>query len=317
MTLTQLGYIVAIAQHGSFGVAARKCHVTQPTLSMQVQKLEDLLGVIIFDRSKQPVVPTPIGARLVEQARQVLREASRIEEIIKQESGKVSGPFTLGVIPTVAPFLLPLFIRTFAETYPEVELTVEELETAQIVQRLKDDSLDAAILATPLKDPGLVENRLYNEPFFVCLPEGDPLGQKKEIHESDLPLARILLLNEGNCMRDQMLSLCQLKAKARNQSGLKVYFQSGSLATLTRLVEQGAGFTIVPFLALDSLVHTRCVIKPFAPPLPVREISLVVRRSYVKHHILKAIEDALQQSLPKKLRSYQKSPQRVLPFEWS
>jgi LysR family transcriptional regulator, hydrogen peroxide-inducible genes activator len=315
MTLTQLSYIVAVANHGSFGLAARKCHVTQPTLSMQIQKLEDLLGVIIFDRSKQPVVPTAIGARLIEQARIILRESDRLQEIVRTESGQIQGAFRLGIIPTIAPYLLPLFLQKFIDHYPSVHLTVEELETAVIVQRLKEDTLDAGILATPLHDNGILENKLYDEPFFVCLSQKDPLAQKKELQEKDLPVERILLLNEGNCLRDQMINLCQFKARTPKQDQ-RLHFESGSLTTLIRLVEQGSGFTIVPWLALDTVPTGSCVTRPFARPQPVREISLIVHRSYVKHNILEALRKEVLDNMPAALKEYQKDRGRLVEFQW-
>jgi LysR family hydrogen peroxide-inducible transcriptional activator len=316
MTLTQLSYIVAVATHGNFGVAARKCHVTQPTLSMQIQKLEDLLGVIIFDRSKQPVVLTSIGARLVEQARIILREAERLQEIVREESGQIQGDFRLGIIPTIAPYLLPLFLQKFVDRYPAVKLTVEELETASIVQRLKEDTLDAGILATPLHDSGILENKLYDEPFFVCFSQKDELAQKAKLHEKDLPLDRILLLNEGNCLRDQMINLCQFKAQASHQNQ-RLHFESGSLTTLIRLVEQGSGFTIVPYLALDTVPQPNCITRPFADPQPVREISLIVHRSYVKHNILEALREEVLDNLPGPLLEFQKHKARLVEFNWA
>ncbi|MCX6128989.1 MAG: LysR substrate-binding domain-containing protein, partial [Proteobacteria bacterium] len=311
MTLTQLTYMVALAHHRSFGLAARKCHITQPTLSMQIQKLEELLGVMIFDRSKQPVVPTATGHRLIEQAKIILREADRLKEIVDEESGLIQGDFRLGIIPTIAPYLLPLFLQEFVDLYPNVRLTVEELETAQIVQHLKDDSIDAGILATPLHDQGILENKLYDEPFFVYLPSSNDLAQKNEVREKDLPLERILLLNEGNCLRDQMISLCQFKAKAPKKQQ-QLHFESGSLTTLIRLVENGSGFTILPFLALDGLPHKNCVIRPFASPAPIREISLVVHRTYVKRNVLEALHKEIMKHLPKALKDFQKTKGRLI-----
>ncbi len=316
MTLTQLGYIVALANHKSFGLAAKKCHVTQPTLSMQIQKLEELLGVIIFDRSKQPVVLTTLGARLVDQARVILREAERLEEIIRAESGQIQGDFRLGIIPTIAPYLLPLFLQKFIDRYPDVNLIVEELETAHIVKRLKEDTLDAGILATPLHDNGILENRLYDEPFFVCMSKTNELAGRRELHEKDLPLEKILLLNEGNCLRDQMISLCQFKAKTPKKEQ-RLHFESGSLTTLIRLVEQGSGFTIVPYLALDTVPAKNCVTRPFAAPQPVREISLIVHRSYVKHNILEALRKEVMDRLPIELKEYQKAKGRLVEFQWN
>jgi LysR family hydrogen peroxide-inducible transcriptional activator len=315
MTLTQLSYIVAVATHGSFGLAARKCHVTQPTLSMQIQKLEDLLGVIIFDRSKQPVVMTPIGARLVEQARIILREADRLQEIVREESGQIQGDFRLGIIPTIAPYLLPLFLQKFIDRYKGVNLTVEELETATIVQRLKDDTLDAGILATPLHDNGILEIRLYDEPFFACFAKDDDLARKEVLREKDLPLERILLLNEGNCLRDQMINLCQFKAQTPKKNQ-RLHFESGSLTTLIRLVEQGSGFTIVPYLALETVPEERCITRPFADPQPVREISLIVHRSYVKHNILEALRKEVLAQLPERLLDFQNHDHRRVEFKW-
>ncbi|MFQ5717072.1 MAG: LysR substrate-binding domain-containing protein, partial [Nitrospinales bacterium] len=242
ITLTQLSYIAAVAQTRNFGLAAKACFVSQPTLSMQIHKLEEELGAILFDRSKRPVEPTAIGRRVVCQARLALQEVLRIEEMIKEERGEVSGEFRLGIIPTLAPYLLPLFLESFTQTYPKVNLIVEELQTRQIIERLGDDAINAGILATPLNCRGIIERPLFYEPFVVYLAPGHPYRSLAKVSENDLSLNDVWLLNEGHCFRDQAIKLCK---RARDKGGEKknLTFESGNLETLRRLVDKKFGYT--------------------------------------------------------------------------
>lgn len=215
ITLTQLEYIVEVAKKQSFGLAAQSCFVTQPTISMQINKLEEELGVILFDRSKKPVQLTPIGRKIIQQARLALQEVSRIEELVHIEKGEVEGELKLGVIPTLAPYLLPLFLETFVKKYPKVDLIIEELQTQSIIDKLKEDSLDAGILVTPLNIKGIAEKHLFYEPFIVYIPAQHPLHKLEKFSEKDLSLSDIWLLNEGHCFREQAMDLC----KKRKVSG--------------------------------------------------------------------------------------------------
>lgn len=215
MTLTQLNYILAVDRCRNFAQAAKECFVTQPTLSMQVQKLEDHLQIIIFDRSKSPVEPTPMGKKVLEYARKVMQGANALEELSKSLRGEVSGEYILGVIPTLAPYVLPLFLKEFVEKYPRVELKVYEYQTDEIIRLLKDGKIDGSILATPLEVKELKEEHLFYEPFKVFLSPEHMLLKKKTLEEKDLNLSEAWLLKEGHCMRAQALQLCQYKKIGR------------------------------------------------------------------------------------------------------
>ncbi len=298
MTISQLEYIVAVDTYKNFVQAAEKCFVTQPTLSMQIQKLEEHLGVKIFDRSKQPVVCTEVGLAIVQQARLTLAESKKILQLVKEQKGKVSGKLQLGVIPTLAPYFLPLFLNQFLEKFPEVELHIQELETEEILFKLKKGLLDAGILATPLGDPALHETFLFHEPFVAYVSEKNPLFPKKTLQVQDLDLQDTWLLNEGHCFRNQVLGLCQQKRKEAN--GL--HYESGSLETLKRLVEMGKGMTVLPELAIREVPPSqRHLLKRFMEPVPVREISLVTHRQFMKKNLIEALTGTILDILPAEL----------------
>ncbi len=237
ITLTQLEYIVAVEKHQNFGLAAKSCHISQPTLSMQIQKLEDHLGVVIFDRSAQPIQPTPLGQRILEQSRIVLSESAKITELIHEEKERIEGDLHLAVIPTLAPYVLPLFLKAFGAQYPGIRLRVEERRTEDILAGLKKNQIDVGLLVTPLDEPLIRELPLFQEPFYVYAAAQSPLAQQREISERDLAGEHLLLLSEGHCMREQTLRVC--KGRAQRSSNLQ--FESGSIETLCHLVEKGHG----------------------------------------------------------------------------
>ena len=237
MTLTQLQYIIAVDNHRHFARAAESCFVTQPTLSMQIHKLEEELGVTVFDRSRKPLQPTDIGIKILEQARTVVNEEKRINEIIQQHKGEIAGSFRLAIIPTVASTLLPRFLKCFISQYPKVNLEIEELQTKVILERLKNGLLDAAILATPLKQDGIMEKPLYYEPFMAYTPTDHRLFKEKFIDNSDLIADDILLLHEGHCFRNSVIKLCNSMFDKTKNSGVKL--ESGSFETLIKLSKQG------------------------------------------------------------------------------
>jgi LysR family hydrogen peroxide-inducible transcriptional activator len=312
ITLTQLSYIVAVFQTRNFGSAARACFVSQPTLSMQIQKLEDDLGVILFDRSKKPVEPTAIGRKVIEQAQISLQEVLRIEELIKAEKGEISGPFNLGIIPTLAPYLLPLFLEKFTTNYPGVNLIIEELQTSQIIKKLKEDQLDAGILATPLNINGIAEKPIFNEPFLAYLSPDHPLLSLGQLSENDLSLNDIWLLNEGHCFRDQAIEICK-KIKGKGSKPRNLIFESGNLETLKRLVDQKFGYTLLPWLATLGMSATekKKKIRFFRAPIPAREVSIIYTRSYLKKSIIEALYKDIVSSLPKELKT-SKIKERVI-----
>ncbi len=302
MTLTQLTYVLAVDTYRHFGMAAEKCFVTQPTLSMQIQKLEEELDVLIFDRSKQPVVPTEIGQQIIAQARTIVREADRMAEVIQAGKEEIAGTFVLGIIPTVATSLLPLFLKSFAKAYPKVQLTVEELQTHEIIERLKNDRLDAAILATPLEDKGIIERPLYYEPFMAYVPEDHRLAKEAFVLRSELQLDDLLLLNQGHCFRNSVINLCRSAFKGNEQTA-GIHLESGSFETLISLARQGLGMTLVPYLKALELKKQKdkLLLKSFEHPQPTREISVVYNRSQLKQQLIEGLSHIIQKSIPSRL----------------
>lgn len=297
MTLTQLTYIVAVDKHKNFGQAAESCSITQPTLSMQIQKLEEELGVQIFDRSHQPVRTTKIGSALVTQARVILTESQHFHEIIQDNNGEVKGEVTVGVIPTLAPYLLPLFLRKFSAKHPLLQIHVEELQTEQILERLKNSSLDVGLLVTPIEDPTLESTPLFYEPFLVYTSEKSPLASKAKIQQTDLNSNELWLLTEGHCFRDQSLAICKNRKRV-TEINRNIKFESGSIETLRRMVDQETGFTLLPYLAAQDLGNKK-QIKEFASPVPTREVSLIHNTHFKRHAFKESLVETIQQSLPK------------------
>jgi LysR family hydrogen peroxide-inducible transcriptional activator len=302
MTLIQLKYVVAVDTYRHFATAADHCFVTQPTLSMQINKMEKELDVLIFDRSKHPVEPTEIGKSIIKQARIVLQEANRIDEIVKGSRGQISGEFRLGIIPTVSTNLLPRFLRLIMNNYPEIQLRIEELQTEQILDRLDKDQLDAGILATPLEKQGLIEKTLYYEPFMAYVPEGHRLEKEEFILHSELNLKDMLLLKNGHCFRNSVINLCDSAFPAKPKHDQLLEFESGNFETLIRLSNQGFGMTLLPYLmALDLGEEERKHIKPIEHPQPAREISLVYTRAQLKISIIDLLAEEIRSKVPDKL----------------
>jgi len=290
MTITQLKYLLSVAEHRNFTQAAEHCFVTQPTLSMQIQKLEDELDLQIFDRSKKPIEVTRVGALILEQAKHIVDEASRINDIVDQQKGFIGGDFTLGIIPTVMPTLLPLFLKTFNKKYPKVHLIIKEENTQTIIKHLNEGKLDAAIAATPLEDEHLVERPLYYEPFVAYLNHDNSLLHKKEITAEDLDDQHILLLKDGHCFRDGILNLCG--GLKMNNSGF--YIESGSFETLINLVDEGLGMTLLPYLNGRNLfLEKKNQLRNFKKPTPAREISLIYHKNELKLQISEALRDVI------------------------
>lgn len=297
-TLTQLEYIVAVEKHRHFGKAALASHVTQPTLSMQLQKVEDEIGYPLFDRLKKPIVPTAKGLKFITQAKVLLHEHHKLMDLSRLQGQEVSGEFRLGVIPTIAPYLLPLFIEAFSKGFPKIHLYVDELKTDSILQRLKEDTLDAAILATPLNEPGLKERPLFYEPFYLYVSKDNALNARKRIKEEDLNGDEMWLLEDGHCFRNQIARYCSL----RHRHGVfpNVQFEGGNIDTLRYLVRKSQGYTLVPSLFVETLSETekRDYVRDFERPYPAREVSLVYRRDQWKSDVLKALEETIRKQLP-------------------
>ncbi len=302
MTLTQLSYIIAVDRYRHFAAAADKVYVTQPTLSMQIHKLEDELGITIFDRSKSPVIPTETGEKIISEAKKILKQSKHIEDIASLKGDKLQGTFRVGIIPTVAPYLLPLFLHSFVEKYPNVKLIFEETITDEILQLLDDDLLDVGIIATPGDQGYIFEEALYDEPFIGYIAENHPLAEKKKLSMDDLDITDLWLLNEGHCFRDQAVSLCKkdIKSSSVNKN---IEFAGGNLETLKQLVEQNFGMTLLPYLAKKQ-INKRCIkahIRYFEDPVPHRKVRLIYGRKILKQNIIKAFKDKILSTLPKEL----------------
>jgi len=302
MTNVQLNYIVAVDNYKNFALAAEKCFVTQPTLSMQIQKLEEELGVLIFDRSKQPAKATQLGRKIIDQAKTVLDETTRINEIINEESSEITGTFTLGVIPTIAPNLLPLFIENFVKKNKKLELVIEELQTDQIIKKLRIDEIDAGILMTPLKKKDIIEEVLFYEPFVGYVSKSHRLWKTKKINAEDLSCKDLFLLKEGHCFRDNVIQICDQYGREENSKKLQFNFEGGSLETLRKMVENNFGMTLLPYLSLKDLKNSEKVklIRKFEEPIPFREISMVFRRVHMKKKIRSALAEEIKSVIPKK-----------------
>lgn len=291
MTITQLQYVLAVAEHKNFTKASEFCFVTQPTLSMQIQKLEDELEVQIFNRSKKPIELTEVGLKIVSQAKNIVNESERIKDIIDQDKGFIGGEYKIGVIPTIMPTLLPMFLKTFIQKYPKVQLKIQELTTPEIIKQLIDGNIDAAIAATPLEEEQLIERPLYYEPFVAYIPQNHRLENQSNINSSDLDLNDILLLEDGHCFRDGVINLCQTSKTQKNNP---FSLESGSFETLIKLSDEGLGMTLLPYLHSKQLQECYTnKLTHFADPKPAREVSLLYHEKELKIQITNALKDVI------------------------
>ena len=305
MTLQQLEYIVALDTHRHFVTAAEHCYVTQPTLTLQIKKLENEMGTIIFDRTKQPIIPTAAGELIISKARQILREANQLKDIVNQQKDSLSGTFRIGVIPTIAAYLVPRFLNHFVENNPKTKLIIREVESNQIIHELNNDTLDIGLMATPLEENNLREVPLYNEPFLLYTSTLHPYYHKADMSPSEISAKGLWLLTEGHCLRNQVLNICNEK----NAKSTHFTYESGSIETLKNLVKHNMGYTLVPELSvIDDLDDQR--IKRFIAPEPVREISLVVHNSFNKEAIIERLGESIKKDLPLHFERAKKS-QRI------
>lgn len=292
MNLQQLEYIVALDIHRNHVKAAEHCHITQPTLSMMIKKLEDELGVKIFDRS-QPLKPTPSGQMVISRARQILQEVKNLKEFIKNEKDSIEGEFRLAVIPTLAPYLLPRFLNEFLEKHPGTSFTVTELQTEDIIRQLKTDRLDVAILVTPLDDKEIREIPVFYEPILLYTSDSAKYAQQDRVNLKSLTTENLLLLEEGHCFRGQVMNLCSAKSVKKTHHQLN--YQSGSFETLKAMVDNNYGYTLIPELAVNAKSKH---VKHFTSPEPVREVSLAVHQGFVKEMLLVKLREAILKSIP-------------------
>lgn len=303
MTLTQLEYIVALDTYRHFVLASEKCFVTQPTLSMQIQKLEEELGVKIFDRTKQPVIPTEIGTRLIAQARIILREASMIQHLINDQKDTMTGELRIGIIPTLAPYLLPQLFKNIREKYPRVNLVIKETITEEVVHELKNNRLDCGIVVTPLKDSSIKEDVLFYEELFVYVSKKNALHDKKYILPTEIDPNQLWLLEEGHCFRSQILNLCEL----RKHSDLHFKYETGNIETLKRMVDKSDGITILPELAVMEFTKPEMkLVKRLKEPSPAREVSLVTHRDHLKTKLISTLKEEILTLVPKTMQKLNK-----------
>ncbi len=299
MTLTQLSYVVAVDKFKNFGLAAESCKITQPTLSMQIQKLEEQVGVSFFDRSQHPIKTTKIGESLISQARIILNEAQRFHEIISDEKGEAKGEIDIGIIPTLAPYLLPLFIRNFSDKNSQLQIRVHELQTHEIIEKLEQNKIDIGLLVTPLEIENIVTHPLFYEPFLIYTSDKSQIYKKNKIQQTDLNSNELWLLTEGHCFRDQTLAVCKNRKKV-SEDGRHVKFESGSIETLMSMVDEEDGFTLIPQLATRRFQGSK-KIKEFVDPVPHREVSLIHSSYFRRDKIRDSLIEVIQKNLPKEI----------------
>ena len=291
MTITQLKYLLAVAEYKNFTLAAEHSFVTQPTLSMQIQKLEDELDVKIFNRKKKPIELTSIGEKIIQQAKFIVDESNRINDIVDQQKGFIGGEFKLGIIPTIMPTLLPFFLKSFLKKFPKVKLIIEELTTEEIINKLNDGYLDVGIAATPLENEAIIERPLYYEPFVGFVANDHHLFNKAKITEEDLDIDNVLLLEDGHCFKNSVINICQNK----NQNDHHHFqLESGSINTLIKLSKEGLGMTLIPYLhTLDLSEMDKTFLKEFSDTVPAREVSIIYHKSQLKMQLIEALKTTI------------------------
>jgi len=301
ITLTQLEYIVAVDTYRHFSKAAESCFITQPTLSMQIKKLEEELEIIIFDRSKQPLIPTDVGQRIIDQARVILKQSEEIDNIVKEHKNQVTGLLRIGIIPTLAPYLLPVFIGRYKKNYPNIFIKVVEQTTDNIVNLLNRDLIDVGILVTPLKEEKIIEKPIFYEEMLIYTNPSHKLHRQKQITIKDIATPEIWLLSDGHCFRDQVVNLCSFLGTV--DSELPFHFEAGSLETLMNIVDREGGITLIPELAKFSMHETRLTnVRSFTNFHPLREVSLVYSRHFAKHKLINLLWREIQEDIPKNMQ---------------
>ena len=302
ITLTQLEYIVAVDTYRHFGRAAESCFITQPTLSMQIKKLEEDLEIIIFDRSRQPLIPTDVGIGIIEQARMVLKNAQEITNIVKEHKNEVSGMLRIGIIPTLAPYLLPVFLGKYKKKYPNIHIKVVEQTTAEIIKLLEKDMIDVGILVTPLKEEKILEKPVFYEDMLVYINPEHDLHKKETITLNDIAVPEICLLSDGHCFRDQVVNLCSFLGSV--DSSLPFHFEAGSLETLMNIIDREGGITLIPELAKLGMSEQRLKnVRSFGNLKPLREVSLAYSRHFAKHKLINLLWREMKDAIPLELQN--------------
>ncbi len=295
-SISQMRYLIALDRHRNYVRAAESCFVTQPTLSMQIKKLENELGVVLFDRSKKPLIPTAIGEKTISKARAVLAEVAGIEDMIGEYRDSVAGELKLGVIPSVSPYLVPRFLGNFTEKYFEVKLEIRELLTENLIEQLRRGNIDIGIVVTPLDEEGILEIPLYYERMLVYVHKDHHFSKLQSLNLDEVNTDDLWLMSQGNCFRSQVLNLCaSQKPLSRDK---QVYYESGSLETIKRLIESEGGWTIVPELAADRHFSDSVAVISIDEPSPVREVSLVYSRYQSKQRLIGFLREEILNSIP-------------------
>lgn len=312
MTFTQLEYIIALDRHRHFAVAAEQCFVTQPTLSMQINKLEQELGLKIFDRSKQPVLPTTAGAEIIEKARKLIADRNELLEAIQSKKDAIKGELRIGIIPTLAPYLLPLFVNSLTTRFPELKLKVSELITQTLVNYLREGRIDVGILVTPLQEAGIAEDVLFYEELVAYVSKKNSVYRKQYVLPKDIDPDKLWLLEEGHCFRSQIVNLCELRKKTKGGSHFE--YEAGSIETLRRMVDLHDGITILPELAtIDMSAKQQQNLRYFKAPAPMREVSMVVHRHFVKKKLIEVLKQEILKVIPEKIKKNKKTI--VIPID--
>lgn len=308
MTLQQMEYIVAVYRLRHFAKAAEQCGVTQPTLSAMIQKLELELGIRIFERSSQQVTPTPVGKLVVEQAWRVLSRARKIKEIVAEERQSLAGTFRLGILPTIAPYLLPRFFPQITKDYPESDIRVMEMKTEECKRALLRGEIDAAILVSLDNMENFTQTTLFFEQFVTYISRGNRLFEQKSVKSTDLQKEFLWLLDEGHCFRDQLVKFCNLKSACES----KATYSLGSIETFMRMVESGQGVTFIPELALDQLTRQqRELVRPFALPIPTREVVMLTTKNFVRQSLLNILVESIRKNIPTRMLKMNNTEQRI------
>ena len=303
MTLQQLKYIVALEQDRHFVTAAKRCFIAQPTLTLQIKKLEEEIHLQIFDRSVKPLEPTPLGKLFIDKSKQILRAVDELKALVNEEINEMKGVFTLAVIPTLAPYLIPLFIESFSEQFPDIHLNIIELQTKEIIKRLNNHTVDIGILVTPIREKAIKEIPLFYEPFLVFASKAHPLSTAPKVKESKLKVPALWILKEGHCFRNQALKICQKEKEYT--STLSYSFEGGSIETLKNMVRNNKGYTLVPELSINKKIDLP-YLKRFNDPQPVREISLVIHNNFTKSLLVENLKKEILKSIPKNFKKNHK-----------
>jgi len=302
MTINQLEYVISVDNYRHFVTAAEKCYVTQPTLSMQIQKLEEELGIEIFNRRIQPVVPTNTGKEIIEQARIVIREFNKISEKVKILRNEIKGQLKVGIIPTLATYLLPLFVKKFTKNYPQIELVVDEFVSEEIIQLLRKDMLDVGILSTPLKETDIIEIPLFYEKILLFIDKQHHLSAKENIKVKDIPVNELWTLSNRHCFNTQVFNLCKKNKSMGKKSNFT--YRSGTFENLMKFSEITHQLTLIPELLLTSINEDkRKMVREIIEPVPAREIGIVVHKSFVKEHIINTMKEDILHGIPDKMKN--------------